>query len=72
MLLQAMLGISAHAPNNSLSVDRPRLPDWLGAVEIRGIRVGSSEVSLAFHLSGTSTGFSLLEQQGSVRVIMST
>ena len=30
MLLQAMLGISAHAPHNSLTVDRPRLPDWLG------------------------------------------
>ena len=72
MLLQAMLGISAHAPNNSLSVDRPRLPDWLGAVEIRGIRVGSSKVSLAFRQTGPSTGFSLLEQQGNVRVTMST
>ena len=72
MLLQAMLGISAHAPQNRLTVDRPRLPDWLGAVEIRGIRVGSSEVSLAFRQTGPSTGFSLLEQQGNVRIIMST
>ena len=72
MLLQAMLGISAHAPNNRLTVDRPRLPDWLGAVEIRGIRVGSSEVSLAFRQTGPSTGFSLLEQQGNVRVTMTT
>ena len=72
MLLQAMLGISAHAPQNRLTVDRPRLPDWLGAVEIRGIRVGSSKVSLAFRQTGPSTGFSLLEQQGNVRVTMST
>jgi glycogen debranching enzyme len=72
MLLQAMLGISAHAPDNSLTVDRPRLPDWLGAAEIRGIRVGSSKVSLAFRQTGPSTGFSLLEQQGNVRVTMST
>jgi glycogen debranching enzyme len=72
MLLQAMLGISAHAPGNSLTVDRPRLPDWLGAVEIRGIRVGDSKVSLAFHQTGPSTGFSLLEQQGDVRVTMTT
>ena len=72
MLLQAMLGISAHAPQNRLTVDRPRLPDWLGAVEIRGIRVGSSEVSLAFRQTGPSTGFSLLEQQGNVRIIMLT
>ncbi len=73
MLLQAILGISAHAPQNRLTVDRPRLPDWLGAVEIRGIRVGSSNVSLAFRQTGTgSTGFSLLEQHGNVRIIMST
>jgi glycogen debranching enzyme len=72
MLLQAILGISAHAPNNRLTVDRPRLPDWLGAVEIRGIRVGGSKVSLAFRQTGPSTGFSLLEQQGNVRVTMTT
>jgi glycogen debranching enzyme len=72
MLLQAMLGISAYAPQNRLTVDRPRLPDWLGAVEIRGIRVGNSKVSLAFRQTGPSTGFSLLEQQGNVRVTMST
>jgi glycogen debranching enzyme len=72
MLLHAMLGISAHAPQNRLTVDRPRLPDWLGAVEIRGIRVGESKVSLAFRQTGTSTGFSLLEQQGNVRVTMTT
>ena len=72
MLLQAMLGISAHAPENRLTVDRPRLPDWLGDVEIRSIRVGSAKVSLAFRQTGPSTGFSLLEQQGNVRVTMTT
>jgi len=72
MLLQAMLGISAHAPHNRLTVDRPRLPDWLGLVEIRGIHVGRSTVSIAFRQTGPSTGFSLLEQQGNVRVTMTT
>jgi hypothetical protein len=72
MLIQAMLGISAHAPSNRLTVDRPRLPDWLAAVEIRGIRVANSKVSLAFRQAGPSTGFSLLEQRGSVRVTMTT
>jgi glycogen debranching enzyme len=71
MLLQALLGISAHAPENRLTVDRPRLPDWLGSVEIRDIRVARSKVSLAFRQTGPSTGFSLLEQQGNVRVTMS-
>ena len=73
MLVQAMLGISAQAPENRLTVDRPRLPDWLEGVEIRGLRLGRSRISLAFRASGHgSTGFSLLEQQGDVHVTMST
>ena len=72
MLVEAMLGISAHAPENRLAVDRPRLPDWLESVEIRDIRVGHSRISLAFRESGYgNTGFSLLEQKGNVRVTMS-
>jgi glycogen debranching enzyme len=71
MLLQAMLGISAHAPQNQLTVDRPQLPDWLVGVQIHNVRVGHSKVGLAFWEAGSSsTGFSLLEQQGDVRVTM--
>jgi glycogen debranching enzyme len=73
MLLQAMLGISAQAPDNRMTVDRPRLPDWLESVEIRDVRVGRSKISLAFRESGHgNTGFFLLEQQGDVHVTMST
>jgi glycogen debranching enzyme len=72
MLLQAMLGISAHAPENRLTVDRPRLPDLLSSVELRDIRVGRSKVSLAVRRAESgSTGFSLIEPHGDVRVIMS-
>jgi glycogen debranching enzyme len=72
MLVQSLLGISAHAPENRLIVDRPRLPDWLGSVELRDIRVGEARVSLAFNYSASgATGFTLLEQHGDVRVTMS-
>ena len=73
MLLQALLGISAHAPRNTLTVDRPLLPEWLSSVHVRDIRVGTSHASLAFvrTMSG-STGFSLLEHHGDVRVAMTT
>jgi glycogen debranching enzyme len=72
LLLQALLGISAHAPDNVLDVDRPRLPEWLQSAEVCDIRVGGSRVSLAFRSAGSgATGFSLLEQQGDVRVTMS-
>ena len=72
MLVQALLGISAHAPQNRLTVDQPRLADWLSSVDIEGVRVGRSVVSLAFRRTGSSTAFSLLEHQGDVKVIMST
>ena len=72
MLVQSLLGISAYAPENRLIVDRPRLPDWLGSVELRDIRVGEARVSLAFNYSASgATGFTLLEQHGDVRVTMS-
>jgi glycogen debranching enzyme len=72
MLLQAMLGISAHAQDNRLTVDRPRLPDWLTSVDIRDIRIGGSHVSLSFRRGAAgATGFSLLAQQGDVQVTMS-
>jgi len=72
MLVQALLGISAHAPENRLTVDRPRLPDWLGNVEIRDLRIGQSTVGLGFQYSTSgATGFSLLDQRGDVHVTMS-
>jgi len=72
MLLQSLLGISAHAPDNILTVDRPTLPDWLESVELRDIRVGRSRVSLSFRRTGAgTTGFALLDEEGDVRVTMS-
>jgi hypothetical protein len=44
----------------------------LSSVELRDIRVGRSKVSLAVRRAESgSTGFSLIEQHGDVRVIMS-
>jgi glycogen debranching enzyme len=72
MLVQAMMGISAHAPSNTLTVDRPMLPDWLESLELRDVRIARSRVSLSFRRSGPgSAGFSLLEQEGDVHVTMS-
>ncbi len=73
MLLQALLGISASAPERRLTVDRPCLPEWLDGVEIHDLPVGRSQVSLAFQRNARGgTGFSLLEHRGDVQVTMST
>jgi glycogen debranching enzyme len=70
LLLQAMLGLSAQAQNNLLTINSPNLPPWLNWVELRNLRVGDSTISLIFRREGEMTGFSLLEKHGSVRVIM--
>jgi hypothetical protein len=55
-----------------LTVERPTLPDWLGSIEIRDIRLADAHASLSFQRTAAGvTGFSLLEQDGDVRVTMS-
>jgi glycogen debranching enzyme len=70
LLLQAMLGISAVAHENVLTVNKPHLPTWLNEVEIQNLRVGDSTLSLVFRREGDTTGFSLLSRDGDVRVVM--
>ncbi|MBX5470249.1 MAG: amylo-alpha-1,6-glucosidase [Thermoleophilaceae bacterium] len=70
MLLQATLGITAHAPTGTLGVIEPRMPDWLGRVELDRVRVGEASVKLAFTQVDGVTTFSLLEQQGDVAVTL--
>lgn len=70
LLLQAMLGLSARAAENVLTINMPFLPPWLDWVELRNLRVGDSTISLIFRREGEMTGFSLLAKDGSVRVIM--
>jgi glycogen debranching enzyme len=71
-LVQSMMGVSAHAPSNTLTLDRPMLPDWLESLELRGVRIARSCVTLSVRRSGPgTTWFSLLEQDRDVRVTMS-
>lgn len=70
LLLQAMLGLSARAPENLLTINSPVLPPWLNWVELRNLQVGDSTISLVFRREGEMTGFSLLSKEGSARVIM--
>jgi glycogen debranching enzyme len=70
LLLQAMLGVSALAHENLLTVNKPHLPRWLNHVELRNLRVGNSMLSLIFRREGETTGFSLIAKEGNVRVVM--
>jgi glycogen debranching enzyme len=70
LMLQAMLGISARAHENLLTVNEPHLPPWLNTVELRNLRVGKSRITLLFRRENDITSFSLLARDGDVRVVM--
>jgi len=70
LMLQAMLGLSARANENLLTINLPHLPTWLNTVEVRNLSVGQSTVSMVFRREGEITSFSLLSREGDVRVVM--
>ncbi len=70
LMLQAMLGLSAQAHLNLVTVNKPHLPTWLNTVEVRNLSVGDSRISLVFRREGEITSFSLLSREGRIRVVM--
>ncbi len=63
MLLQALLGIEADAPNGTLRV-RPLLPPWLSHVSLRKLLVGGRRVDLDVFREGHRTRVEVLEHGG--------
>ncbi|HYN98208.1 MAG TPA: glycogen debranching N-terminal domain-containing protein, partial [Actinomycetota bacterium] len=55
MLTQTLLGISAHAPEGELRIHQPQLPPWLNRVQLNGLKVGTSRMSLDFTRLGDQT-----------------
>ncbi len=70
MILQAMLGIEADAPSDTVYVNSPSLPGWLRETDIRDLRIGGSRLSLKFRRDGDVTSFVVTEKDGPVRIIM--
>ena len=69
-LVQLMLGIYPFAPLKLLALVRPRLPEWLPAVTIRGVRVGGSSVDLEFtRRDDGSAGHRVVRRRGPLLVV---
>jgi len=69
ILLQALLGLRPVAPLGVLLV-YPELPSWLPEITLRGLRVGSSTVSIQFQRQADGhTDYRVLERKGRVRVL---
>jgi hypothetical protein len=68
-MLQAILGLYAHAPSGVLYLD-PRLPEWLPEITLRNLRVGDARVDLRFRRDpGTAAStHEVLDQRGELDV----
>lgn len=67
-LLQTTLGLHPNALARELRIIRPLLPDWLGSVTLRGLRVGDAAVDLRFERSHGVTLVAVLRREGELRV----
>ena len=46
MLIASMLGLSPDAADNQLTLNRPHLPAWLSWIELRGLRLRDSRLTV--------------------------
>ena len=66
----ASLGLEPDATQHTLRIVRPELPDWLGEVTVRGLQVGQGSVDLLFRRHHDKTSVIVLEQHGSLHVVV--
>ena len=69
-LVQIMLGLYPFAPMQLLGVVRPRLPEWLPSLTVRGLRVGNASVSIRFERrEDGSASHDVIERDGTLHVV---
>ncbi|MGH7312650.1 MAG: amylo-alpha-1,6-glucosidase [Candidatus Rokuibacteriota bacterium] len=69
-LVAGMLGLAGDARDNRLTLDRPCLPAWLRWVELGGIQLASSRVSLRVSQGRDGAAVELIEREGDVELIV--
>ena len=70
MMLQASLGLTIEAVPGRLLFNHPALPDWLGEVNVRGLRVGNGQVDLDIHRHERDVEINVINRRGDVKVIV--
>ncbi len=62
MLLQAMLGIRINGIDKTVTVDNPKLPEWLDELAIHDLKLGASKISLNFMRQDAATSVAVIDQ----------
>lgn len=69
-ILKDCLGLEPDALNKRLRIVEPALPEWLGKVEVKGLKVGDAELDLSFSTTYGSTYCQILRKSGDIKVII--
>ena len=69
-LVRGMLGFEADATENRLTLNSPRLPPWLGWLEIRGLLVAKSRLDLRVTPWRESAAVELLTRAGDAEIVV--
>jgi glycogen debranching enzyme len=70
MMLQASLGLTLDAVRGKLWFNHPTLPDWLGELTIRGLRVGNGQLDLDIRRHVRDVEINVVNRKGDVQVIV--
>jgi len=68
--LAAMVGVSASAEQNQVTLERPRLPGWLASVEVQNLRVGRSRLSFRTQRGRDAAAVELPEREGNADLVV--
>jgi glycogen debranching enzyme len=69
LLLQAILGLSVNAAEQTITFERPRMPGCLAHIELSRLKCGEAEVDLALTRHREGVGVEVTRRDGKVRII---
>ncbi|HEX6209584.1 MAG TPA: glycogen debranching N-terminal domain-containing protein [Methylomirabilota bacterium] len=70
MLIASMLGLTPEAADNQLTLNRPRLPGWLAWIELRGLRLRSSRMTLRASQGQDGAAIEMLSRSGDAELVV--
>jgi glycogen debranching enzyme len=70
MLIGALLGLAPDAADNQLTLNRPQLPAWLSWIELRGLTLRTSRISLRASQGHNGAAIEMLSRQGDAELVV--
>jgi glycogen debranching enzyme len=70
LMMRSYGGMSADAPNQTLSIRQPSLPFWLEHFEMIGMRVGKTRLDLMFNSHQGASAVQVIRKEGDLEVLV--